>query len=131
MEILKIVIICTAAGILTAVIRKREPELAAQVALACGIIVLIYVTQYAAEAVGVIKETVQKLNIPGGTIKTVIKMIGIACICEVCCATLTDMKEHSLAIKVELAGRVSILLLTVPQLIAFVKLILGLTEKLA
>ncbi|MDD5016920.1 MAG: stage III sporulation protein AD [Eubacteriales bacterium] len=126
MEIVKIAIIGIVAGVLVVTIKQKQPELGLQVSIVAGLIIFIYVLDYLITAVDYIKDIVTNYDIPYESITIVLKIIGIAYICEFAVQILKDTGESSLASKVELAGRVFIIVLSLPIITSFMKMILGL-----
>ncbi len=128
MEIVQIVAIGLIAGILVVMIRQKQPELAMQVSIVAGLIILIYVLDYLVTAVDYIRDVVAEYEIPYDGIAIVLKIIGIAYICEFAVQILKDTGESSLSSKVELAGRVLIIVLSLPVFTSFLKMVIGMLE---
>ena len=125
MEIVQIVAIGLVAGVLVVMIRQKQPELAMQVSIVAGLIILIYVLDYLVTAVEYIRDVVAEYEIPYDGIAIVLKIIGIAYICEFAVQILKDTGESSLSSKVELAGRVLIIVLSLPVFTSFLKMVIG------
>ncbi len=128
MEIVQIAAIGLIAGILVVMIRQKQPELAMQVSIVAGLIILIYVLDYLVTAVDYIKDVVSKYEIAYESIAIVLKIIGIAYICEFAVQILKDTGETSLSSKVELAGRVLIIVLSLPVITSFMNMVIGMLE---
>jgi stage III sporulation protein AD len=126
MDIVKIAIAGIIAGVLVIAIRQKQPEIALQVSMVAGLIIFIYVLDYLVTAINYIKDIIQKYNIPYEGITIVIKIIGIAYICEFAVQILKDTGEGSIASKVELAGRVLIIVISLPVITSFMNLVLKL-----
>ncbi len=128
MEIVRIALMAIVAGILVIAIKQKQPELGMQVSIIAGLIIFIYVLDYIVVAVDYIKDIVNRYNIPYESIAVVLKIVGIAYICEFAVHVLKDTGESSLASKVEIAGRVFIVVLSLPVLSSFMNMILGMLE---
>ncbi len=126
MEIVKIALIGIVAGVLVVTVKQKQPELGMQVSIVAGLIIFIYVLDYLMTAVNYIKDIVTKYDIPYESITIVLKIIGIAYICEFAAEILKDTGEASLASKVELGGRVFIIVLSLPIITSFMNMVLGL-----
>jgi stage III sporulation protein AD len=126
MEIVQIAVIGILSGILVIAIKQKQPELGMQVSLVAGLIIFIYALDYLVTAVDYIKDIVTRYDIPYESITIVLKIIGIAYICEFAVQLLKDTGEGSLASKVELAGRVFIIVLSLPIITSFMNMVLGL-----
>lgn len=125
MEIVQIAAIGLVAGVLVVMIRQKQPELAMQVSIVAGLIIFIYVLDYLVTAVDYIRDVVANYDIPYDSIAIVLKIIGIAYICEFAVQILKDTGESSLSSKVELAGRVLIIVLSLPVITSFMNMVIG------
>lgn len=125
MEIIRIAFIGVIAGVLVAAVRQKQPELGMQIGIVAGLIIFIYVLDYIVTAVDYVRDIVSSYAIPTDAIMVVLKIVGIAYICEFAVHVLKDMGENALANKVEIAGRVFIVVLSLPVLSAFLNLVIG------
>lgn len=125
MEIIKIALIAIVAGVFALAIKQKQPELSLQVSIVAGLIIFLYVLNYLATAVDYIKDIVSRYNIPYAGITTVLKIIGVAYICEFAVQVLKDTGENTIATKVEIAGRVFIIVLSLPIITSFMNMIIS------
>jgi len=125
MEVVRIALAAMIAGVLIVAIKQKQPEIAVQISMIAGLIIFIYVLDYLVTAVDYIKEIVTKYSIPYKSVAIVLKIIGVAYICEFAVQMLKDTGEGSLASKVELAGRVFIIVLSLPIVTSFMDMVLG------
>jgi stage III sporulation protein AD len=126
MEIVQIALIGILSGVLVIAIKQKQPELGMQVSLVAGLIIFIYALDYLVTAVDYIRDVVSRYDIPYESITVVLKIIGVAYICEFAVQLLKDTGEGSIASKVELAGRVFIIVLSLPVITSFMNMVLGL-----
>ena len=126
MEIVQIALIGILSGVLVIAIKQRQPELGMQVSMVAGLIIFIYALDYLVTAVDYIRDIVSRYDIPYESISVVLKIIGVAYICEFAVQLLKDTGEGSIASKVELAGRVFIIVLSLPVITSFMNMVLGL-----
>jgi stage III sporulation protein AD len=126
MNILQIV----AAGVLCAVlaltVKKQSPETALMITIAASILIFMMVLPQFTEAMGVLTRVGELLD--GGLpyVALVIKVTGVAYIAELGASVCLDAGESAIATKIEMAGRVMILILAVPVIVDLVNLIMGL-----
>lgn len=125
MEIVKIALIAIVAGVFALAIKQKQPELSLQVSIVAGLIIFLYVLNYLATAVDYIKDIVARYDIPYAGITTVLKIIGVAYICEFAVQVLKDTGENTIATKVEIAGRVFIIVLSLPIITSFMNMIIS------
>jgi stage III sporulation protein AD len=83
------------------------------------------VLDYLVTAVDYIRDVVSRYEVPYECIAIVLKIIGIAYICEFAVQILKDTGETSLSSKVELAGRVLIIVLSLPVITSFMNMVIG------
>ncbi len=124
MDIAQIAAIGLVAGVLAVSIKKTNPEIAMQVSIAAGVIILLAVLPNLTQAV----EFITDLSVVSGLtegVSLVLKITGIAYLCEFAVQVLRDANEGAIATKVELAGKLIILVLTLPLLGEFIELVDG------
>ena len=113
-------------GILAVAVKKTNPELGMQVSIAAGVIVFCLVLGYLAQAVDFIRSFAEQYGaLYQGTL-VLLKVIGIAYLCEFGVQVLKDAGENALAVKVELAGKVIIFAVTLPLIGQFAQMVLEL-----
>jgi stage III sporulation protein AD len=126
MDILKI----SAMGIVTAVlvitIKKTHPEMALQLSIIAGLVIFLFSIDYLREIVDFIRDFSEKFSFAYNSILLVIKIIGIAYICEFTIQILKDAGESAIASKVELVAKLVVIVISLPLLTTFLDLVLGL-----
>ncbi|WP_102027061.1 stage III sporulation protein AD [Salirhabdus sp. Marseille-P4669] len=125
MEILHLVSFGILAGILTIVIRQQSDSIAFFIVLFSGIIIFLFVIPYIGEIFRLLTDLTTKANINFMYVGTILKIIGIAYIAEFGAQITRDAGLGSIASKIELAGKIFILVLAVPILTAVVETILN------
>ncbi len=130
MEIAKIVAVGVISAVLAITVKKTNPELALEMSVAAGILILLMVLEYLRDAVEYIKDLADMLGGAYDGIQTVLKVVGIAYIAEFAVQSLKDAGEGAIAKKIELAGKLIIVVLTLPLLKSFAELVLSLANEL-
>ena len=125
MEIFQIVGLGVVATILAIVIKAHRPEIAIQISLLTGIIILVVILGKISAVVDLLNSYAQKVNIDLIYFSTLLKIIGIAYIAEFGAEVCRDAGEGAIASKVELAGKVIIILLAVPIITSLLDLIIS------
>ncbi|MFO7273549.1 MAG: stage III sporulation protein AD [Bacillota bacterium] len=126
MEILQIVGLGLLAGMLISVLRQHRPELAMQLSIAAGVMLFALMMARVLRVVEVIQTLATRASLEHAHVDTVLKIIGIAYIADFGAQVLSDAGEKAVATKVEMAGKVIILLLAVPIILAVLEAILNL-----
>jgi stage III sporulation protein AD len=126
MEIVQVVGLGLVATLLVVILREYRPELAMQVSLAAGVIVMLLVINRIVGAVQVITETAVGAGINLVYLQTLLRIIGIAYLAEFGAQACRDAGESSIAARVELAAKVIILVMAVPVIVEIMESILRL-----
>lgn len=125
MEIIQIIGIGIIAAIFSVTIKQEKPELAVLISIAAGILIFFLIAERLPHIVGVFNDIVNKTQVDTIFISTLLKIIGIAYITEFGSQICKDMGENSIASKIELGGKVIIMILGLPILTALTETILG------
>lgn len=128
MEIVKIVGIGLLAGMLINLLRQQKPELAMQLSIATGAMIFLLMIGKVMAVVDVLQTLGAKSSIEQAHMGTVLKIIGIAYIADFGSQVLQDAGEKSVANKLEMAGKILIMLLAVPIIIAIMETVLKLMD---
>jgi len=126
LDIAKIVGIGLMAGILISLLRQHKPELAMQLSIATGAMIFLLMVSRVMHVVDVLQSLGDKAKVDAAHMGTVLKIIGIAYVADFGSQVLQDAGEKSIASKVEMAGKVIIMLLAIPIILAIVDSVLRL-----
>ena len=118
MDIVKIVGVGLLAGMLITVLRQQKPELAMPVSVVAGTMLTLVMLSRITQVVDVLQSLSEKAGIDQMHMATVLKIIGIAYVADFGSQVLQDAGEKSVATKVEMAGKVLIMALAVPIILA-------------
>lgn len=94
-------------------VKKLNPELASVAVAATGIVIFIYVAESLVPFVEFIKSSAESAGV-GGYFSLMLKALGISLCCRMSADICRDCGESLLASRVELAGKVSIVLISLP-----------------
>lgn len=123
--IIKVIIVGIVSAILSVILRQHKPEYSSIIAIACGIVIVSMIKDDLAAVVDTIRSAVKSLEIESTYISTLIKIIGIAYLTQFGASICEDAGEKAIAMKLELAGRLVIILMTAPIMFAIINLITG------
>ncbi|MDF2988172.1 MAG: stage sporulation protein [Eubacterium sp.] len=126
MDILQIVCIGIIAVILSVTIKQQKPEIALQVSIATGLLIFVLIVVKLSAVVEFIKTFSRKADIDPTYITILLKIVGIAYISEFGAEVCKDAGESSIASKIELAGKVIIVILAVPIISSLLDLVVKL-----
>ena len=117
MEILKIAGIGIITAVCALILRSSAPETATLVSILGGILVLLSVVEYFSEIFTVLTDLMNRSGIPGTVYGAVFKIIGIGYIADFSAGIVEDTGQKALADKLLLAGKVMILVLSLPIIV--------------
>ena len=124
MDILQIIGVGIVGALLSLVLRAHRPEIALQIALTTGIIIFLSIAAMLGSAVEAIMALADKYGIDAGYIGTVIRIIGIAYICQFTADVCKDAGESAVASKIEFAAKVLMLVYAIPIVDALLQMII-------
>lgn len=126
MEIIQIVAFALIATILALLIKEQKPIFAFALTVITGIVIFLFLIDKITEVIQVL----ERLAINGGInlvyLKTILKIIGIAYIAEFGAQITRDAGQGALASKIELAGKILIMVLAVPIITVIIETVLKL-----
>lgn len=124
MEILKIAAFAFIALFIVLVFKDSKEELAVQISIAAGILIFLFMITKITAVLQLLQQLAIKANIDFIYLNTVFKILGIAYISAFCSEICKDAGERNIALKVEFAGKILILVLAIPILMAVFESIL-------
>lgn len=123
-EILQIVGVGIVAAILIVILKSQKPEIGVQVSIITGIAIFLLIAGKMSAVIDLLNSFARKANIDSSYISTLLKIVGIAYITEFGADICRDAGESSIASKIELAGKVIIVVIAVPIITSLLDLII-------
>ena len=120
MDIFSIAAIGKIGAVLAITIKQTRPELAVMVSLVTCIVLLLYTSNSLGEIINQFNQIVAKSGIDTNYFNIALKACAIAYITEFASALCKDAGENAIAVKTEFAGKISILLLSIPIIFSFI-----------
>lgn len=114
MEIIQIVGLGLIATVLIMIVKERKPMFAFLIAVSTGIMIFMYLIGKIGGVIEVLQDLAESSGVQMIYLKTILKIIGIAYIAEFGAQIVKDAGQESIASKIELAGKVLIMVLAVP-----------------
>lgn len=106
--------VAVVAAALATVLRQRAPEYALLLSLAAGVLILSAVIH---AGVPLFQEIQSLFEITGAqtqSVQILFKSLGICFVVQIACDACRDMGESAIATKVELAGKIAVLVISLP-----------------
>lgn len=126
MEIFKIVGLGLAATVVAVILNQYRPEYKLYISAATGIIIILLVLGKLMAVFEVIKDIVFRLEVEAVYLRSIFKIIAIAYVAEFGAQLCEDCGESSIATKIEFAGKVIIIVLALPIMLAVLDLVTNL-----
>lgn len=126
MDIIKIAAIGIIASIIIVILKQDKPEIAILIGVAASVCILILLINYLTEVIGLFTLIVDKTGIDTSLFSGIIKIIGVGYITEFAAGICEDSGNKGLGEKISLGGKVIILVLSLPILIAVIDVIINL-----
>ena len=102
------------AAVLAVVLRQYRPEFAIMVSIAAGALILGGVLVGMLPVVAQIQSMFDATAIPQQYVQILFRALGICFVTQIACDACKDAGESAIASKVELAGKISVLVISLP-----------------
>ncbi len=112
--ILKIALIGVGGAILAVVVRQFQKEYSTFVLLAVCLFLMAYLTSNVSVVADFVRELSDKIQISDAYIRILFKLLAIAFICQIASNICQDLGYQSISFQVEIVGKLSILILSIP-----------------
>lgn len=126
MDVLQLVGFAIVALVVLVAVRPQRPEVALMITIAAGAAILVAVLSKVQNIIMVITDLSERANIESPYLAVVLKVIGVAYLAGFAAEVCKDAGEGALASKVEVAGKIIILALAVPVMVALMETLLRL-----
>lgn len=110
-------------AIIAVILGGLKGEYAMLAGVCGGVLLLLAVLPGIEKLLDNILGVAERANINSGYISIVVKASGISCVSSICGAVCRDMGQTAIAAKLELAGRIAIMLTAIPAINALLSLI--------
>ncbi len=114
MDIIQIVGLGFVVTMLILIIKQQRPELAVQLSLTLAAVIFLLILNKISVVLNLFRDLAERANISQMYLNTVLKIIGIAYITEFGAQVCRDAGEGAIAGKIELAGKVLVMVIAIP-----------------
>ena len=130
-SLFKVIGIALTAAVASLLLRTYRPELSVQIAVAAGTLLLLLTVDELKVMSAFLNDMFERTGIKTEYLKAMVKVLGIAYLAQFAADLCRDAGESAVAGKVELAGRVMILAISLPILGAILELVSGIVTSYA
>ncbi|MBC8531157.1 stage III sporulation protein AD [Gehongia tenuis] len=125
MQIVSIAGLGVVAAILSITLRKDKPEMAMLLGVGAGAILLIAFLSMVSPVMDFLKDLAARANLQSEHLALLFKVVGVAYIAEFASQVCKDAGEGAIASKIEMGGKLVILVLCLPIMGSLFELIVG------
>lgn len=125
---LKFLAVSAGAAVLSMTVRSAHKEMGAVFSLLCGAALLLMLTDKLSGAAAAFSDMAQLSEIGTEQMQQILKVLGIAMLSEFAAQACRDAGEEGIALRVEMGGRVMLMLLSLPVLREITQVIAGMTK---
>lgn len=124
MEIIKVVAFAFVALFIVLVFKDKRDDIAVYISIVSGVMIFLFMVTKITAILQFIQQLAAKANINFIYLTTVLKILAIAYLASFCSEICKDAGQGNLGAKVEFAGKILILVLAIPILMAVLQSIL-------
>ena len=124
MDIIKIVAFALVVLFFYMFLKEHKRSFAVNILIVAGIMIFIFMVPKISEVLGFVREIATDSGVVIAYIEIVLKILGISYLASFCSELCKDAGAGSLAAKVEFSGKIMILILAIPILMAVLNSIL-------
>ncbi len=128
MLIYKIVGIAMAGVVLSQLLRQYKPELAIAIPVLASVLIIGACTEHLKVVLEMVEDIAKRAGIEPEYMKIVLKITGVAYICQFAADISRDSGEGAIAGKIELGGKIIILTLSMPIVYSLLSLVSRITN---
>lgn len=114
MEIFRIIGVGFITAIAAVLLKSTKPELSFAVSVTGVILILLFLAEMLGDTVGALSSIAEKTGVGSGSLKILLKIVGIGYLTEFCAGILQDFGNAAVADKVVLGGKLTVLVLSLP-----------------
>lgn len=118
MNIMKIGIIAVAGVLLAVQFKSGKSEYGIYISIALGLLIFFSILGYLEEIIGVLSMIGGYIEVDHAYIGTLMKMLGITYVAEFSSGICKDAGYQTIAVQIEIFGKLAILVLSLPVLLA-------------
>ena len=113
-DMIKIVGAAFLTAITSTILKSTKPELSFAVTITGIIIILLFILDMVKGSMSVLSEIVALTGMKNGVVQILLKIVGIGYLTEFSVGVLQDFNAATLADKVSLAGKITVILMSLP-----------------
>ncbi|MEW6545635.1 MAG: stage III sporulation protein AD [Bacillota bacterium] len=125
MELVQVVGFALVVTVILVVLRQQRPDMAVLLSVAAAAAILFFLVDRIWQAVGLLQDLAARAGVRDTYVQILLRVMGIAYLAELGSQVCRDAGEGAMATKVEMAGKIIILILAIPIVRALADAVLG------
>ena len=125
MDIFRIIGVAFITAITSLLLKSTKPELSFAVTVTGVIVILLFLVDALKNTLNIFMVISQMTGIENGLLKILLKIVGVGYITEFAAGILNDFGSNAVADKVTLAGKIAIVMLSLPVIESLLTLVQG------
>ena len=125
MEIMRIIGVAFITAVTAVILKSTKPELSFAVTVTGIIVILMFLADALQNTLKVFSTIANVTGVENGLLKILLKIVGVGYITEFGAGVLNDFGSHSVADKVVLCGKVTIVMLSLPVIESLLQMVGG------
>lgn len=125
MDIFKILGLGLISAVLCVFIKNTKPEFSLLLSIITSVVLILFILPHFRQVIFELKEISELISINNAYFVPVFKVIGIAYITQIGGELCRDSGENAIASKIELAGKIAIIIITIPVAYKMISVING------
>jgi stage III sporulation protein AD len=126
LEIIQIVGLGLIAAVLSLIVKEQKPLFSFLLALFTGIVIFLFLIGKISSIIQVLSDLAVKSSVNMVFLRTILKIIGVAYIAEFGAQIIRDAGQEAVASKIELAGKVLIMVMAIPVITVIIETVMKL-----
>ncbi len=124
-ELLKIIGVAFVTAITSILLKSTKPELSFAVTITGVIVILLFLIDAMGTTLAIFADIARITGVENGLIKILVKIVGVGYLTEFGAGILNDFGSNTVADKVVLGGKITIIVLSLPVLEGLLKMVRG------
>ncbi len=125
MELVKIIGVAFITTISASLLKSTKPELSFAITITGVIVILTFIIDGMKSTISAFSQIAQITGVGNGLIKILLKIVGVGYLTEFSAGVLNDFGSQSIADKVSLGGKITIVILSLPIIQSLLNLVSG------
>jgi len=127
-DVFKIIGVAFITAITSILLKSAKPETSFVITVAGIVVILLMLTSTLKDTIFVFNSIFGAVGVNNGLMKLILKIVGVGYITEFAAGILNDFGSSSIANKVVFAGKIAIVILSIPVLESLLTLVKGFLE---